>query len=200
MALRPDRLALYSFARVPWIKPAQRRFKDEQVPVGAEKRALYEIVRGGLLGAGYLELGLDHFALPRRRTRARLAAGTLHRNFMGYTEHRTTTLLGLGVSAISETPDCYHQNEKVIALYEKRVAKAEVPTLRGHKLTSDERRQRAQILSLMTTFAAEIDQAEHDDAVEYLAPLVADGLVEIDQRELRVLPEGRPFLRNAAAF
>jgi len=200
MALRPDRLAVYSFARVPWIKPAQRRFKDEQVPAGAEKRALYEIVREGLLGAGYLELGLDHFALADDGLTRASSAGSLHRNFMGYTEHRTTTLLGLGVSAISETPDCYHQNEKVIALYEKRVAKAEVPTLRGHKLTSDERRQRAQILSLMTTFAAEIDQAEHDDAVEYLAPLVADGLVEIDQRELRVLPEGRPFLRNAAAF
>ena len=140
--LRPDRLAVYSFARVPWIKPAQRKFKDEDVPVGAAKRELYETLRERLLAAGYLEIGLDHFALPHDALASAFARGTLHRNFMGYTDRRTTALLGLGVSAISETPACYHQNEKVITVYERRVGEGEVPTLRGHVLSDDDRQAR----------------------------------------------------------
>jgi oxygen-independent coproporphyrinogen-3 oxidase len=200
MELRPDRLAVYSFARVPWIKPQQRKFKDEQIPVGAEKRALYEVVRDKLLAAGYVEIGMDHFALPDDGLAQSAAGGMMYRNFMGYAERRTTAMLGLGVSSISETPDCYHQNEKVIALYERRVQNGEVPTLRGHILTDDDRRRREQILSLMTTYRAMLDADEVDDAVNYLAPMISDGLVVLDGRELRVLPEGRPFLRNAAAF
>ena len=80
-------------------------------------------LRDRLLAAGYLEIGLDHFALPHDALAAASARGTLHRNFMGYTDRRTTALLGLGVSAISETPACYHQNEKVITVYERRVAR-----------------------------------------------------------------------------
>src|SRR5262249_14691938 len=135
MALSPDRLAVYSFARVPWIKPQQRKFKDEQIPAGAEKRALYETVRQPLLQHGYVELGLDHFAKPNDALARAAAGGTMHRNFQGYTERRTTVLLGLGVSAISETPGCYHQNEKVITVYDRRVTAGDVPTLRGHLLS-----------------------------------------------------------------
>ncbi len=200
LELRPDRLAVYSFARVPWIKPQQRKFKDEQIPVGAEKRALYEVVRDKLLAAGYVEIGMDHFALPDDGLAQSAAAGTMYRNFMGYAERRTTAMLGLGVSSISETPDCYHQNEKVIAIYERRVQQGEVPTLRGHILSADDRRRREQILSLMTTYRAQLDPDEVDDAMSYLAPMIGDGLVVLDGRELRVLPAGRPFLRNAAAF
>jgi oxygen-independent coproporphyrinogen-3 oxidase len=124
----------------------------------------------------------------------------MYRNFMGYAERRTTAMLGLGVSSISETPDCYHQNEKVIAIYERRVQQGEVPTLRGHILSEDDRRRREQILSLMTTYRAVLDPADVDDAMSYLEPMISDGLVVLNGRELRVLPAGRPFLRNAAAF
>ncbi len=198
--LRPDRLAVYSFARVPWIKPAQRKFKDEDIPVGEEKRALYEVIRERLLGAGYIELGMDHFALPGDPLAQSAADGHMHRNFMGYAERRTSALLGVGVSAISETADCYHQNEKVITVYDRRVANGEIPTLRGHRLSDDDRHRRERILALMTTFHVALDAEEREDAAHYLAPLVDDGLVSIDARELRVLPEGRAFLRNAAAF
>jgi oxygen-independent coproporphyrinogen-3 oxidase len=201
LSLRPDRLAVYSFARVPWIKPQQRKFRDDQIPVGAEKRALYETIRRPLLDAGYVELGLDHFALPKDGL-ARAAAGdTMHRNFQGYTERRTTTLLGLGVSAISETPDCYHQNEKIITVYERRIGKDEIPTFRGHILSIDDQRRRAKILAIMTTFRVRLD--DHDevaDAQAFLAPLVADGLCEISDGELRVPMHGRAFLRNITAF
>ncbi|HEX4914091.1 MAG TPA: oxygen-independent coproporphyrinogen III oxidase, partial [Vicinamibacterales bacterium] len=148
IACRPDRLAVYSFARVPWIKPAQRKFKDEDVPVADAKRALYEVLRDHLLAAGYEEIGMDHFALPQDSLARAARAGTLHRNFMGYTDGRTTALLGLGVSAISETPACYHQNEKVITVYERRVANGEIPTHRGHVLSDDDQRRAGLIRSL----------------------------------------------------
>ncbi len=198
--MRPDRLAVYSFARVPWIKPAQRKFKDEDVPVGAPKRRLYEIVRERLLVAGYEEIGLDHFALPDDSLAASARAGTLHRNFMGYTDRRTRALLGLGVSAISETPTCFHQNEKVITVYERRVGEGEIPTLRGHVLSADDRRRADRILSLMTTGHAPLDPGEAVDARAFLDELVNDGLVEIADTELHVTADGKPFLRNVAAF
>jgi oxygen-independent coproporphyrinogen-3 oxidase len=200
LGLHPDRMAVYSFARVPWIKPQQRKFKDDQIPVGAEKRALYEVIRGPLLDSGYIELGMDHFARPQDGLARAADAGTMHRNFQGYTERRTTALLGLGVSAISETPDCYHQNEKVITVYERRVNQGEIPTLRGHRLSDDDRRRREKILSLMTTFRVALDPAEVDDARAYLAPLIDDGVVAIDGGALIIPMHGRPFLRNVAAF
>lgn len=198
--MRPDRLAVYSFARVPWIKPAQRKFKDEDVPAGAAKRRLYEVVRGRLLAAGYEEIGLDHFALPDDQLAVSARAGTLHRNFMGYTDRRTAALVGLGVSAISETPTCFHQNEKVITVYERRIAEGAIPTLRGHSLTADDRRRADRILSLMTTGHASLDPGDAADARGFLHELVADGLAEVGESELRVTADGKPFLRNIAAF
>jgi oxygen-independent coproporphyrinogen-3 oxidase len=200
LACNPDRLAVYSFARVPWIKPQQRKFTDEQIPTGAEKRRLYETIRGPLVDHGYVELGLDHFAKPDDGLARAASAGTMHRNFQGYTERPTTVLLGLGVSAISETDDCYHQNDKVITVYSRRVSAGEVPTLRGHRLSADDRRRRARIRSLMTAFRVAIDANEADDARAFLRPLVDDGLVTIGNDELRVTTAGRPFLRNVAVF
>jgi oxygen-independent coproporphyrinogen-3 oxidase len=197
--LAPDRLAVYSFARVPWIKPAQRRFRDDQVPVGAEKRALYEAVRDPLLAAGYVELGLDHFARPADALTRAAASGQLHRNFMGYTDARTTTLLGLGVSAISETPDCYHQNEKVLPHYDRRVRAGEIPTLRGHLLSAEDRRRRDWIGALMTSYHVALSPLEAAGVADALAPLAADGFIQLTADGLDVLPEGRPFLRNIAA-
>jgi oxygen-independent coproporphyrinogen-3 oxidase len=197
--LRPDRLAVYSFARVPWIKPAQRKFRDDQVPEGAAKRALYDVIRGRLLEDGYIEIGLDHFAAPGDGLARAAASGTLHRNFMGYTERRTSTLLGLGVSAISETPGCYHQNDKVLPAYERRIAAGELPTLRGHVLTGEDRRRRAIIESLMTSFHVALAPAEIEAAHDALAALAADGLIDVEIAAVRVRAEGRPFLRNIAA-
>src|SRR5947207_5220037 len=91
--LRPDRIALYSFARVPWIKPAQRSYQDEDLPRAGEKRALYEMAREMLAASGYVEIGMDHFALPHDGMAEAQRQHTLHRNFQGYTERRTTVLL-----------------------------------------------------------------------------------------------------------
>jgi oxygen-independent coproporphyrinogen III oxidase len=196
--LKPDRIALYSFAMVPWIKPAQRLFKDEDVPSGAPKRKLYEIARGILLSGGYIEIGMDHFALATDQMAKSAVNGRLHRNFMGYTDHRTDVLLGIGVSAISEAPNCFHQNEKVHPVYERTVRSGEIPTFRGHKLTQEDRLRREQILKLMTVWQVALESAEQfDDISKFLKPLVDDGLVTLKDQVLYLTEAGRPFLRNA---
>jgi oxygen-independent coproporphyrinogen-3 oxidase len=198
--LRPDRIALYSFARVPWIKPAHRSYKDEDIPVAGEKRALYEVAREMLDGAGYIEIGMDHFALPHDGMAEAQRKHTLHRNFQGYTETRTTVLLGLGVSAISETPTCFHQNEKAFPVYERRVQHGEIPTLRGHLLTEEDRKLREQILQFMTRFEVGLWPEQREDARDFLQPMIDDGLVELANGTLRLTEKGTPFLRNACMF
>ncbi|MCC7042282.1 MAG: oxygen-independent coproporphyrinogen III oxidase [Acidobacteria bacterium] len=199
LRLAPDRLAVYSFARVPWIKPQQRRFKDDQIPAGAAKRALYEAIREPLVAGGYIEIGLDHFAKPGDALARVAAEGRLHRNFMGYTEVRTTTLLGLGVSAISETPDCYHQNEKVLPSYETRVLAGGIPTLRGHLLSDDDMHRRDLIFALMTRFRVAIEDGDIAADDTFVRELVNDGLMVIEGGVLTVPEQGRAFLRNVAA-
>lgn len=200
LELRPDRIALYSFALVPWIKPTQRSYKDEDIPKSGEKRLLYELARELLLDGGYIEIGMDHFALPHDQLALAANDGTLHRNFMGYTEMRTRVMLGMGVSAISETPDCFHQNEKAFPVYEKRLRQGELPTLRGHRLDGEDRALREQILVFMTRFAVELTPGQQLDAPDFLATMIEDGLVELEGATLRLTERGLPFLRNACMF
>ena len=196
--MRPDRIALYSFALVPWIKPAQRLFKDEDLPQGDEKRELYEISREILLKGGYVEIGMDHFALPSDPLAIADKNQKLHRNFMGYTEERTHVLLGLGVSAISEAPGCFHQNEKALPVYERRIESGEIATLRGHLLSDEDKIRREQILKFMTRWQVELESDQQaQDIREFLSQLEKDGLVEFHGRLLKLTEIGKPFLRNA---
>ena len=199
IALRPDRIALYSFAFVPWVKKAHRLFTKEDLPHGAEKRALYELSREKLIAAGYVELGLDHFALPDDSLYTAYTQNKMHRNFMGYTDQRTDVMLGLGVSSISEAPTCFHQNKKGLNEYKRTVMNGRLPTMRGHLLTDEDQQQREQILQFMTQQRVTLrDTAQAADARAYLSELLDDGLVEIDGLEMRMTERGRPFLRNAA--
>lgn len=198
--LRPDRIALYSFALVPWIKPAQRLFKDEDLPQGQDKRELYETSREALLKAGYVEIGMDHFALPNEALAESLKNGTLHRNFMGYTNHKTDVLLGLGVSAISETPQIFHQNEKVLPTYQQSIDKDFVPTFRGHVLTDEDQARRQQILDFMTRGRVILLESQVVEAKTFLSEMFKDGLVVLKDKELSITEAGKPFLRNACLF
>lgn len=200
LQLRPDRIALYSFALVPWIKPAQRLFSDDDLPKGTDKRDLYERAREAFLANGYVEIGMDHFALKEEPLSVAMREGRLHRNFMGYTEFRTDLLLGLGVSSISETPTAFHQNEKVLPLWDQKVKSGQLPTHRGHKLTGDDQRQREQILRFMTKGYTSLNSEEQADARLFLGPMLADGLVTLDGDTMRITEAGRPFLRNACAL
>lgn len=200
LAMRPDRIALYSFALVPWIKPAQRLFGDDDLPAPEEKRALYELAREKFLQAGYVEIGMDHFALPEEELSQAFFAKRLHRNFMGYSEFRTDLLLGLGVSAISESKTAFHQNEKVLPLWEQKLLSKEWPTHRGHLLNAEDQIQREKILSFMTSGCTNLDPQESLEAQEFLASMIADNLVEVNQGQMKITEAGRPFLRNACAF
>jgi len=143
---------------------------------------------------------MDHFALPQDGIAKAQREGTLHRNFQGYTETRTDVLLGLGVSAISETPTCFHQNEKAFPVYERRVRQKEIPTLRGHLLSEEDRRLREQILTFMTRFEVELKPQQTDDARIFLDSMFDDGLVDVRDEKLILTERGRPFLRNACMF
>ncbi|MGH8142948.1 MAG: oxygen-independent coproporphyrinogen III oxidase [Steroidobacteraceae bacterium] len=199
--LRPDRIALYGYAHVPWIKPGQRRFTELDLPQGDDRRALYELGRERLEREGYREIGLDHFALESDALWQALRSGTLHRNFMGYSTAFTRPLIGLGVSAISDAGDAFVQNEKDLQRYQERIARAELPIHRGHLLDEEDLILRRHILRLMTRLQTHWDDAADrtgylQSALERLAEPVADGLVELGAAHCRVTERGRPFLRN----
>ena len=199
--LRPDRIAFYSYAHVPWIKPGQRAYAETDLPKGPAKRKLYELGKA-LFGAnGYTEIGLDHFALKADGLFKAQQNQTLHRNFMGYTDKYTRLLIGLGASAISDTWGAYIQNEKTVEAYRSSVAQEEIPFFRGHLLTPEDKIIRQHILNLMckmeTTWKDNSLQSEAVyAALEHLYPLEKDGLVEIKPYQLKIKKAGKPFIRN----
>lgn len=199
--LRPDRIAFYSYAHVPWIKPGQRRFTEADLPNGDEKRALYELGRTLLEAQGYREIGMDHFALESDSLWKSTLDGSLHRNFMGYTSKQVNPLIGLGVSAIGDSWGAFAQNEKVLETYQARVAKGELPLLRGHLLDDEDRVIRRHVLNLMTRFQTEWSEAEAwtealRSVPERLGEFVKDGLISLTANGCVVHEKGRPFLRN----
>ncbi|EMM77825.1 oxygen-independent coproporphyrinogen III oxidase [Leptospira santarosai] len=196
LELRPDRIAFYSYAHVPWLKAAQRLFTESDLPSGPEKRELYEISREMFLKAGYLEIGMDHFALESDSLSQAVKNGNLHRNFMGYTSKTTDMLLGLGVSAISDSWDCFHQNEKIVKKYQKRIHGDGFATLRGHKLDEEDLIQRSLILQLSTTGTVIIPKRILQDVKLYLASMEDDTLIRWEGNLLSLTEKGRPFLRN----
>ncbi len=198
LSLRPDRIAFYSYAHVPWIKPFQRLFSEQDLPSGETKRELYEIGRTLLEKAGYIEIGMDHFALESDSLAIALKEKKLHRNFMGYSHNKTDMMLGLGVSAISETKDMFFQNEKLEVSYRKKIKQKEIPIFRGHKLTQDDILFRELILQLMTTWKVNVPDFLLADTKNYLAEMERDELVFWQGNVLEVTTQGRPFLRIIA--
>ncbi|MCB1320042.1 MAG: oxygen-independent coproporphyrinogen III oxidase, partial [Leptospiraceae bacterium] len=196
IALRPDRLAFYSYARVPWIKAAQRLFTEADLPSGEEKRNLYEVGRQMFASADYQEIGMDHFALRTDGLWKAVEAGTLHRNFMGYTTQNTNLMLGLGVSSISDSWDCFHQNEKVTKKYQKMIGEGQLPTFRGHMLSPEDLRVRRLILDVATTWRVKLPADLSADVRAYLSEMEADNLIVFEGDQMRVTDVGRPFLRN----
>jgi oxygen-independent coproporphyrinogen-3 oxidase len=199
--LRPNRIAFYSYAHVPWVKPGQRHFTEDDLPQGDEKRALYEFGRRLLEEAGYREIGMDHFALESDSLWQASVAGTLHRNFMGYTSRLVSPLIGLGTSSISDSWDMFVQNEKQLEAYEQRVRRGEIPIFRGHRLNHEDLVLRQHILNLMTRL--ETDWQTSDLDLPYLADIdgklkeaKSDGLVRIAGKHCEITPRGKPFLRN----
>ena len=199
--LRPDRLAFYSYAHVPWLKGnGQRGFQDSDLPSPEEKRRQYELGREVLGAAGYREIGMDHYALESDGLYQSMVNGGLHRNFMGYTVSRTRMMIGLGVSSISDSWYGFAQNVKNIEEYEHLVASGIIPVFRGHLLSEEDQLVRRHILDLMCRFETRWDKGLSPGRLaeirERLMEPEADGLVSLNPDALRVTARGRVFIRN----
>lgn len=201
-SLRPDRIAFYSYAHVPWIKGnGQRGFKDEDVPTGEVKRRLYEEGKERLLQVGYAEIGMDHFALPTDSMYKAFQAHQLHRNFMGYTASKTQLMIGLGMSAISDSWYAFAQNEKELEAYYARLDRNEIPVCKGHILDNEDLIIRRHILNLMCQFTTSWEDTSRqfeglNEVLARLAELQNDGLLHIGNHSITVPDEGKPFIRN----
>ena len=199
--LKPDRIAFYSYAHVPWVKPGQRRYTEADLPDADTKTTLQEIGRSLLKNYGYLEIGMDHFALPDDELLAAERAGTLYRNFMGYTHQHTQLLIGLGVSSISDSGYAFAQNSKVVEEYLEYVNGGLLPVIKGHSLTKEDLIIRQHILNIMCKGQTTWDPYTQPsdilfEGIERLQPLADDGLVELSPWKLTVTENGKRFLRN----
>lgn len=200
--LMPGRLAFYSYAHVPWIKGnGQRGFKDHDVPKDGMKRTLYEEGKKQLLAHGYHEIGMDHFALDRDEMYQAFHAGTLHRNFMGYTSSKTQVMIGLGLSSISDSWYSFAQNEKNLDAYYTCLENDEIPVVKGHVLSVEDLKIRQHILNLMCTFQTSwsdqaMDFAERGDVIQQLVEMQHDGLLNIEADRIVITEQGKPFVRN----
>ncbi|RYY35027.1 MAG: oxygen-independent coproporphyrinogen III oxidase [Sphingobacteriaceae bacterium] len=200
-ALMPERIAFYSYAHVPWVKPGQRRYKDSDIPGTHLKQELYNTGRNLLTALGYKEIGMDHFTLPTDSLCKAEKEGTLHRNFMGYTHQHTQLLVGLGVSSISDSWYGYAQNAKTVEDYLAQFNSGVLPVVKFHKLTDEDLLLRRHILNMMCTGKTCWNHHMHNStgllqAVERLQPLADDGLVNLNSWCVEVTPLGKRFLRN----
>lgn len=200
--LRPDRISFYSYAHVPWVKgTGQRGFDENDLPTPDQKRHLYEIGKQQLLDNGYIEIGMDHFALPSDEMYESFVRGTLHRNFMGYTASKTQLMIGLGISAISDSWYGFAQNVKTVKEYEEVLSQDRIPVYRGHILSEEDLILRRHILNLMCQFhtsweAPQLQFAEAEEVKMRLSEMEKDGLIHLHPQGIEVTDVGKPFVRN----
>ena len=200
--LKPDRIAFYSYAHVPWLAGnGQRGYNEEDLPAGDEKRKQYELGKELLLKFGYHEIGMDHFALETDSLYQAMEKGSLHRNFMGYTSFNTHLMVGLGASSISDSWFGFAQNVKNVEEYQNLVENDIIPLYRGHILTDEDQIIRRHILNLMCQFkttwtAFKLYLPQMDDILDRLKELEEDGIVTVKENSLTITEKGRPFVRN----
>ena len=199
--IRPDRIAFYSYAHVPWMKGnGQRGFGEADLPAPDEKLRQSEMGKRALVAAGYTDIGMDHFALPSDGLYRSMRAGKLHRNFMGYTESDTQLMIGLGVSSISDSWYAFAQNVKSIEEYDHLVSNGIIPLMKGHALSETDEQLRRHILDLMCRFESSWEKGLPErlraEIEHRLSEPEADGLVVLGQDRLTVTEKGRTFIRN----
>lgn len=206
--VRPDRIAVYSYAHLPELFKAQRQINAEDMPTPETKLALLQLAIEKLTAAGYLYIGMDHFALPDDELAQAQARGGLHRNFMGYTTHADSDLIGLGVSAISHIGDSFSQNPRDLISWQGAIDDGRLPVFRGMRLSEDDQLRADLIQHLMCQGEVPIAALERRyaidfddyfaDSLEQLQPLAADGLVRLEPGRITVTSQGRLLLRNIA--
>ena len=198
--LKPDRIAFYSYAHVPWTSKGQRLFNELDLPLPETKLQLYMTGRELLAGSGYYDIGMDHFALPHDELYTAMQKGNLHRNFMGYTTHHTGLLLGLGVSAISDLGNAFAQNDKTLHNYYELIKEDRFAIKRGYFLSLEDMAFKQYIMDIACKGSTYFYPAHLPLLKEYCFPQLqqplADGLVEYDERQLRLTDTGHYFIRN----
>lgn len=207
LELNPDRIAMFSYAHVPWLRKQQGAFQGH-LPEGMEKFHIFKIGVRKFTDAGYLYIGMDHFARPGDELAIAQSNRTLHRNFQGYTTKAGADLYGMGVSAISSIGEAYAQNDRALATYQSAVAERGLATMRGYRLNSDDLLRREVITKLLchtvvrkreieNTFQIRFDEYFASELAE-LRAMRDDGLVLLSDDEIRVTTLGRIFIRNLA--
>jgi len=207
LRLDPDRIALYSYAHLPRLFKPQRRIDEAALPSAEVKLELMTLAIGRLTRAGYLYIGMDHFARPDDELAAAQSRGQLSRSFQGYSK-QPGDLLGLGVSAIGQVGPAYYQNLKDLERYEEALDAGRLPVMRGVELTADDLVRRAVIQALMCQFRVSIESIELAHLIDFkayfagelkaLRPLAGDGLVELGPDWILVTPKGRLLVRAIA--
>lgn len=206
--IRPDRIAAYSYAHLPDLVRAQKLIRPEDMPPPERKLELLELTIRRLTDAGYVYIGMDHFSLPDDELTLARANGTLQRNFQGYSTHADCDLIGLGISSIGKVGNSYSQNVKELSQYYARLNEGMLPVQRGYKLSEDDRLRRDVIISLMCHGRVDFADVERrygidfrnyfGDALAKLDEHVADGLVQITEGAVTLLPQGHLMMRNVA--
>jgi oxygen-independent coproporphyrinogen III oxidase len=207
LTLQPDRVAMFSYAHVPWLKKQQGSFAVH-LPEGMEKFRIFRAGLEGFLNAGYLYIGMDHFAKPGDELAAAQLNRTLHRNFQGYTTKAGADLYGMGVSAISSIAGAYAQNRREVPAYQSAVAERGIATMRGYQLSEDDRIRRDVIGRLLCHTVIPKAEVEREFGIRFdeyfslevqrLDEFRAEGLVALPPGKIRVTPLGRIFIRNVA--
>ncbi len=205
---RPNRLAVYNYAHLPHLFRAQRMIDSKDIPSPETKLELMELTIDRLTSAGYVYIGMDHFALPDDELTIAQREGGLQRNFQGYSTRRECDLVGLGVSAIGKVGDCYAQNLKDIPTWQSVVAEGKLPIWRGISLNTEDRLRRSIIESIMCHGEVKFAEFESNYAIDFhdhfalelgnLEQLADDGLIEMGDDEFKATPEGRLLLRAIA--
>ena len=202
LALNPDRVSVFGYAHVPWMKKHQRLIDEAALPKALERLDQAEAVSAALVEGGYIAIGMDHYAKPEDGLSLAAGAQQMHRNFQGYTTDSADALIGFGASAISTLPQGYAQNDPGIGTYQKRVAAGELPTIRGHQFTPDDRMRGALIESLMCNLSVDVaalaPDEGFDDSFERLRDLESEGLLNLSGTRITMTEEGKPFVRLAA--
>jgi len=205
---RPDRIAVYSYAHLPDRFKAQRQIARHQLPTAVDKLELFQLTVETLTAAGYVYVGMDHFALPDDELVLAQRDGSLQRNFQGYSTRAACDLIGLGMSSISKMGDTYSQNFRTLAGYGAAIRAGDLATERGVALTRDDCLRREVIQSLMCELGVDFVAVERGYGINFeryfneelnsLIPLQADGLVERRDRSVRVTGRGQLLVRNIA--
>jgi len=203
LSLRPDRMAFYSYAHVPWTSRGQRLFDEKDLPTTQEKLTLYQTGRDMFLNEGYVDIGMDHFALPTDELNIALMQGNLHRSFMGYTTQHTDVLIGLGVSAISTTPGAYAQNDKTLHNYYKHTSAGESAVKKLCLRSDEDKRYGRYILDISCTGTTLLATEDTDTLALYTLPLLhemqQDGLLLINGNQIALTDTGKNYVRNVCS-